>query len=203
MSENTTQQSKTPWPVIIMVAMLASVIIAGFLLRPHNEEQKAFWLELLGTTNHGELMNPPLEVEPGFLQNLDGSAWANLDDGKWKLVVVNSGACETQCEELIYLARQVHLRLNRRAPMLERVLLNFGETGLNIEQLEESYPELHQLQANKDSYSAWIAGSNLEGAQGPVMLLINPINVMQMFYTDSHDGNGLLEDLEHLMKLAN
>lgn len=203
MSENTTQQSKTPWPVIIMVAMLASVIIAGFLLRPHNEEQKAFWLELLGTTNHGELMNPPLEVEPGFLQNLDGSVWANLDDGKWKLVVVNSGACETQCEELIYLARQVHLRLNRRAPMLERVLLNFGETGLNIEQLEESYPELHQLQANKDSYSAWIAGSNLEGEQGPVMLLINPINVMQMFYTDSHDGNGLLEDLEHLMKLAN
>jgi len=53
MSDSTTQQTKTPWPVIIMVSMLAVVIIAGFLLRPQSEDQKAFWLDLLGTTNHG------------------------------------------------------------------------------------------------------------------------------------------------------
>jgi hypothetical protein len=203
MSESTTQQTKKPWPVIIMVSMLAVVIIAGFLLRPQSEDQKTFWLDLLGTTNHGELMNPPLDVEPGLLQEADGSLWTELENSNWKLVVVNSGVCEIRCEELIYLGRQAHARLNRRAPLLERGFLNFGVSGLDTEQFAESYPDIHQLQADQDAYIAWVAGSNLESEQQAVMLLINPINVMQMFYTDSHDGSGLLEDLEHLMKLAN
>lgn len=203
MSENSVQQSKTPWPVIIMISMLAVVIIAGFLLRPQNEEQKAFWLNLLGTTNHGELMNPPLEIEPGLFTEAESSTWEALNNSTWKLVVVNSGVCEVRCEELIYLGRQVHARLNRRAPLLERGFLNFGDSGLDVAQFRESYPDLHQLQADPDTYAEWISGSNLESEQEAVMLLINPINVMQMFYTDSHDGSGLLEDLEHLMKLAN
>ena len=38
---------------------------------------------------------------------------------------------------------------------------------------------------------------------GTPVLLVNPLGVMQMFYTPSHEGNGVLEDLEHLMKLTN
>lgn len=203
MSDNSPQQTKAPWPVIIMVAMLAVVIIAGFLLRPESEEQKAFWLDLLGTTNHGELMNPPLDVQTALFLDESGTSWASLQNSNWKLVVVNAGVCATRCEELIYLGRQVHARLNRRAPMLERAFVNFGDPGLDMEQFVASYPDLQQLQADRDQYLGWVADSNLASEQDAVMLLINPINVMQMFYTDSHDGTGLLEDLEHLMKLAN
>jgi len=148
-------------------------------------------------------MNPPLDVEPGLLQEADSSPWAKLENSNWKLVVVNSGVCDRRCEELIYLGRQVHARLNRRAPLLERGFLNFGDSGLDAERFAESYPDLYQLQADQNAYTAWVAGSNLESEQGAVMLLINPINIMQMIYTDSHDGSGLLEDLEHLMTLAN
>jgi hypothetical protein len=203
MTEMNEQQVNKPWPLIVMVSMLAIVILAGLLLRPRTDEQKLQWLSLLGTTNHGELMNPPLAVDTNLFRDAKGAPWTALDDTNWKLLVVNNGVCAVECEEMIYLARQVHSRLNRRAPYLDRALLNFGDSGLNMEQLTGYYPDLQIVDADYSAYRTWIAGSNLEAQDQVVILLINPIDVVQMFYTSSHEGNGLLGDLEHLMKLAN
>ena len=202
MSDDSPRQTR-PWPLILMVGILSAVILAGLVLRPHSDEDKLRWLELLGTTNQGELINPPLTIPGDLFITRAGEDWAALDNAHWKLVVVNEGVCSLHCEQLIYTTRQVHSRLNRRAPLLERALLNFGDSGLSMAQLTESYPELQLLRADRATYESWISGSNLEGQDRAVILLINPIDVVQLFYTGDHDGNGLLEDLEHLMRLAN
>ncbi len=203
MHETNEMRRARPWPLIIMLSMLGLVILAGLLLSPRSEEDKLRWLDLLGTTNHGVLMNPPLELASGFLRADGNPDWDALESATWKLIVVHEGACAALCEDMIFLMHQIHTRLNRRAELLDQAWLNFGDAALNMEQLETAYPELAILEADLDRYQAWISGSNLEGVEGPVILLVNPIDVMQMFYTRDHDGSGLLEDLEHLMKLAN
>ncbi|MEQ9210012.1 MAG: hypothetical protein RLN96_09255, partial [Pseudomonadales bacterium] len=60
-----------PWPLYIIVGMVFGVIVLGYLLAPRTEEGKLAWIEILGTTNNGTLMNPPVEVLPNQILGLD------------------------------------------------------------------------------------------------------------------------------------
>ncbi len=193
-------KGEKPWPIIIMVSMLASVIIAGLILAPRSDEQKLRWLEILGTTNHGEFINPPLDIPPGFFRQ-DGNPWARMDAPTWKLVVVNTDACTEQCMELIYLIRQVHTRLNRDSGRVDLGFANAGNSRLDLAAFKQSYPEVDLLDV--EGLSTLFGGSNLlDYPDQPLVLLINPIDVAQIFYTLEHDGVGMLRDIDHLLDLS-
>ena len=68
-----------------------------------------------GTTNQGELINPPLA-------GADYSE-ALAAPGNWTLVLPLVGDCSADCEQMLYLSRQIVIGLGKDAPRVKRALL--------------------------------------------------------------------------------
>ena len=193
-------KGEKPWPLIIMLAMLFSVILGGFFLVPKTEEQKLWWLSILGTNNYGELMNPPLELK-GQLLDIQGNAWSDDAETPWKLVLVNQGACDQECQELAGFVNRVHTRMNKLAPELKRGYLAVGDIPGRL--VDDSL-QYEILQAPNIDLQQLLSESGVPPlSEGPFVFLMNPLEVFFIYYTSEHESVGMLEDIEHVVKLAN
>lgn len=202
-NEETIQQAEPkgekPWPLIIMLAMVFSVIVAGFLLVPKTEDQKLMWLSLLGTNNYGEFMNPPLDLA-GKIFDGEGALWSDDLETPWKLVLVNQGDCDAVCQEMAGFINRVHTRMNKLAPQLKRGYLSVGEnSGISV----DTALDYEVLQAPSIDMLALLAQSGVPSlSEGPLVFLMNPLSVFFLYYTTEHEGVGMLEDIQHVIKLA-
>ena len=89
----TEQAQQKPWPLYIIIGMVFGVMVLGWSLSPKTEEGKLAWIEILGTTNHGELLNPPVEIQAGQLLDVEGKPWEVLEGNTWKLLLVAADSC--------------------------------------------------------------------------------------------------------------
>ncbi len=204
-NEPSFDQSETtgekPWPVIIMLVMVFSVIASGFLLVPNTDEEKLKWLSILGTNNYGELMNPPVEMA-GKLLDAEGAVWSADTDVPWKLVIVNQGACEQSCQEMADVVTRVHTRTNKLSPYIKRGYLQVrSQSIVGQESLEAiGYDFLH---TDNLDIGAMLAASGVPSlSDGPLMFVMNPLEVWFLYYNGEHEGIGMLEDIEHVIKLS-
>ena len=69
----------------------------------------AFWLYYsggwrpAGSTNHGELISPAKPLAESNFLKADGSpAQAELLRGKWTLLYIGDGSCDTPCRETLW-----------------------------------------------------------------------------------------------------
>lgn len=190
-----------PWPLIVMLAMVGIVLLAGFLLSPKNEAQKEFWLNLLGTTNQGIILNPPVDSSVLGL-SAAGKSWAELADATWKLILVDEGNCEEACSARLQELVNMHTRLNRDGIYLQRAYINVNGGGLSQAELNQLYPETQKIEVDEAQFRQAFLNTNLANFDQPVVLMMNPIHVVQMYYTPEHATSGILADFEHLLELA-
>lgn len=192
-------KGQKPWPVIIMLVMLFSVIIAGIILVPRTEEQKLWWLSILGTNNYGELINPPIEMA-GQLLDSEGNPWSDDLETPWKLVLISQGSCNSDCQQMAEFATRVHARMNKLAPELKRGYLSIG-SGFGA--TPEAALGYEILQAPSIDLQSLLSESNVPSlSEGPLLFLMNPLEVFFLYYTIEHEGVGMLEDIEHVVELS-
>lgn len=199
-AEAAANQNK-PWPLYAIIGMVAFVLIAGYLLSPKSEEAKLAWIELLGTTNQGILINPPVEVFDGQIVGNDGQNWPPIEDNTWKLLVLVSEQCNQACADRLSELHAMRIRLNRDAKRLTVGLLSTAAI-----KLPDQVAEFHDMNL------ALIADPDLRLKLGetnipplgsdPVVLMMNPIDVFMMAYGAGHSAVEMLEDFEHLLDLA-
>lgn len=204
MNEQSTDENKLPWPVIIILSMLAFVIGLGFLLSPKSEHDKLWWVNLLGTTNYGTLLNPPVEIGSETIVERGLGPWAALTHPTFKLVVANQGDCAEACQEMLYTVRQLHVRLNRDYEDVERGLLLVDQFDQDqTEQVMLKLPDTALLTPSSSELLQSFTATNMPSLEdGPVLVMIDPSNLAMMTYTPEHSGSEILEDLEHLLELA-
>lgn len=157
-----------------------------------------------GQTNYGELIQPPRPVPSIELSSLNGEPLSeNFFKGKWTLVYIGSGACDTRCREALTLMRQTRLALNDDMPRVQRLFLASSEC-CDRTYLENEHPGL-------------LVGT-LEGAGGeqlrgvfklaaPVeeagrIFIVDPLGNLMMSYARSAEPKGLLQDMKKLLKLS-
>ena len=201
LTEPTKAKGEKPWPLIIMLVMLATVIGSGFFLVPKTEEEKLWWLSILGTNNYGELMNPPLELV-GQIRDAQGNPWSADLDTPWKLVLVNQGSCLQACQEMADLITRIHTRMNKLSPEIKRGFLSVGSNAITSDAaLTEAGFDFVQIQM-ADFESQIMASGAPTLSEGPLVFVMNPLEVFFLYYTAEHEGNGILEDIEHVIKLT-
>ena len=197
LDQSTNAKGQKPWPVIIMLVMLFSVIIAGLLLVPRTEEQKLWWLSILGTNNYGELINPPIELA-GQILDSEGNPWSDDMETPWKLVLMSQGACAADCQQIAEFATRVHARMNKLAPELKRGYLSIGSGSGPDASLD-----YETLQAPNLDFPALLEETNVPPlSDGPLLFVMNPLEVIFLYYTTEHEGVGMLEDIEHVIELS-
>lgn len=151
-----------------------------------------FYLPMLapeGSTNQGELINPPLD---GFAvsETLD-----SLD--AWVLIQPAGLDCDADCDQLLYLSRQVVSGLGKDTTRVKRALLApNGVSETFSAMLTSKHADLTVIEADPATL--------LDVSQErPLLLLMDPNGNVMMFYTLETAGKPMLKDLKHLLRLSN
>ena len=103
--------------MLLVLLVCAAPVVASyftyFVIRPQ------------ARTNYSDLIAPPRPLPSALgLRQLDGAALppASLR-GQWLLVVVAGGACDTRCERLLWMQRQLHETLGKEKDRVDKLWL--------------------------------------------------------------------------------
>jgi cytochrome oxidase Cu insertion factor (SCO1/SenC/PrrC family) len=139
-----------------------------------------------GTTNEGELITPPVQAETLGLAG---------QTGEWTLILPIGANCNEDCQERLYLARQVNVALGKEAPRVHRLALWTNGMGPAAEVLGE-YPELESLPVDGSLVASTLGDLNR-------IYLMDPLGNIFMVYSVDKAGKPMLKDIKHLLKISN
>jgi hypothetical protein len=162
--------------------------------------------------NHGVLILPPRALPELALPrvSLASEAPAGSHDaaasaggpfrGRWSLVYVGRGACDTSCRGALYVMRQTRLALNNDMTRVERVFLVSGDC-CDRPFLASEHPGLLVLDATGADARGLLEEFPSPGHEH-TLFVVDPLGNLMMSYDARRDPHGLLEDLKKLLKLS-
>lgn len=162
------------------------------------------WLNPAAQSNRGELVQPPVPVAQLNLLGADGALLADRfgpdkRDPRW-LLLVSAGNCTEQCEQLLYLARQVNIALGKNASRVQRAAW-LEQVPENLAgRFHQEYPAMERLSGRQDLHPGWPQG--VDPSHEPRILVVDPFGNIMMHYGTEHSGKDMLNDLKHLLKLS-
>lgn len=162
------------------------------------------WLSPESYTNRGALVQPVIPVQQLDLRDLAGKPLAHrfgpgAASPHW-LLLVAARDCDTACQELLYLARQVHIALGKDASRVSRAAA-LGVIPDNLsERWEQEYRLTERLRPGPEQ--GWNWPDAVSPVTAPRVLLIDPMGNIMMQYGPEHSGKDMLEDLKHLLRLS-
>lgn len=183
------------------------LLVIAVLLMPFALAFGLYWFEWRPATlgNHGELIQPPQALPETGLSQPDGSPLPSAAlRGKWVLVLLSNGSCDTRCQEDVRQMRQVQVALNKEMGRLHRLLLGNSVSDLATDpalpELRKSYPDL-VFSAPDASKEGDIWRRALDGTRHR-FYVIDPLGNVMMRYTENPDMQGMRKDLERLLKYS-
>lgn len=159
----------------------------------------------VGSTNHGELVQPPLEVpEAALTEPRGGEHPADLLRGKWTLVYIGHGACDARCKEALTLMRQTRLALNDDMTRVQRLFL-VTDGCCDDTYLEQEHAGL--LVAALDERARAVESVFATATPEPLVeagriYIVDPHGNLMMSYARDAEPKGLLADLKKLLKFS-
>lgn len=162
------------------------------------------WLNPTDNSNNGELIQPPAPLGQMQLQGANGKPLADrfgpeAADPEWMMMVV-SGNCTADCEDLLYRARQVNIALGKNANRVNRSAWLGSVSDDLAARWGDEYSSMERLSIPSGESPQWPAG--VSPAQEPRILLVDPFGNVIMHYGAEHTGKDMLKDLKHLLKLS-
>jgi len=148
-----------------------------------------FWVPD-GRSYHGELIG-------------NGQSRADLgvtaDEERWQMLVTAPKDCAVDCQQLVYLARQIQIGLGRDAGRASHALAAAQPLSADYEaKLTREYPQLQRYPLDSAAFSK-ATGDKAT----PQLWIIDPHGNLVLRYDPSVKGKDLLNDLRHLLKLSN
>ncbi|MDO7925949.1 hypothetical protein Q6A51_04110 [Pseudomonas sp. KFB-139] len=121
------------------------------------------------------------------------------DEQRWQLLVSAPGQCDADCQQLVYLARQVQIGLGRDATRASHALATTTPLSDDYaEKLRQDYPQLRRYPLDLARYQKLAPGLN-----APQLWIIDPHGNLVLRYDARVKGKDLLIDLRQLLKLSN
>jgi len=155
--------------------------------------------------NHGVLILPARTLPQVALPRdgdpqAAGTAASAHFRGRWSLVYVGRGACDTPCRGALYVMRQTRLALNNDMTRVERVFLVSGDC-CDRSFLASEHPGLLVLDATGADAKPLLEEFPSPGLEH-TLFVVDPLGNLMMSYDARRDPHGLLEDLKKLLKLS-
>lgn len=133
----------------------------------------------------------------------DGRTLADLGvqgevERQWQILVTAPGACEADCQQLVYLARQIQIGLNRETSRASHGLALAEPLSAEYDAtLRREYPQLGRYQLDLQAYDK--AAEAVPGAQ---LWLVDPHGNLVLRYPAGSNGKAILDDLRYLLKIS-
>jgi cytochrome oxidase Cu insertion factor (SCO1/SenC/PrrC family) len=149
------------------------------------------------TGNYGELLLPPARVPAQAFDMGKPGAWSfDQLQGRWALVMSDSGRCPAACVSKLTLLRQVQLALGRHAARVARVYIVDDQAPPEPARLVE-FEGTVVASTPRDANLTAGAGSDRSH-----IYLVDPHGNVMMRWPADADQKRMLRDLERLLKAS-
>ncbi|HCS45161.1 MAG TPA: hypothetical protein DIW52_20430 [Pseudomonas sp.] len=191
MNPPTMSEAKTPASrrrgrlqlLLILLGVIGPMVLATGMYKLQ------FWVPE-GRSYHGELIgNGQTRADIGV----------QAQEDRWQLLVTAPKECSVDCQQLVYLARQVQIGLGRDAGRASHALA--AAQPLNSDyaaKLTREYPQLQRYPMDLTTFSKTTGDETV-----PQLWIIDPHGNLVLRYDPTVKGKDLLNDLRHLLKLSN
>ncbi|BAN45788.1 hypothetical protein PCA10_00560 [Metapseudomonas resinovorans NBRC 106553] len=170
--------------------LLILMVVIGPMLLATAMYKFSFWVPE-GRSYHGTLIgNGQTLADLGVQGEAAGDTW--------RLLVTAPANCEADCQELVYMARQIHIGLGRDASRATHALAANAIPADYDEQLRRDYPRLERHGLDAAAY-----GKATEDLGGARLWIVDPHGNLVLRYDGGIKGKQILNDLRHLLKLSN
>lgn len=175
---------KGRWQLILILMMvIGPMALATFMYKLQ------FWVPD-SRSYHGELIgNGQTRADIGV----------QADEDRWQLLVTAPTACAAECQQLVYLARQLQISLGRDASRASHALASAQPvSSAYAAKLKAEYPQLQRYPLDLSTFTKDAA------APGDAQLwIVDPHGNLVLRYDAKVKGKDLLNDLRLLLKLSN
>ncbi|WEK10019.1 MAG: hypothetical protein P0Y51_03445 [Candidatus Pseudomonas colombiensis] len=186
MSEPSAPQSRRRgrWQLILILAM-----VIGPMVLATGMYKLQFWVPE-SRSYHGELIgNGQTRAQIGV----------QADEERWQILVTAPKGCAEDCQQLVYLARQIQVALGRDASRASHALASAQPLSADYQAtLAREYPQLQRYPLDLPTF---IKGAHEQEA--PQLWIVDPHSNLVLRYDARVNGKDLLNDLRHLLKLSN
>ena len=172
------------WQLVLILLMVIGPMILATGMYKLN-----FWVPE-GRSYHGELIG-------------NGQTRADLgvqaQEDRWQILVTAPKDCSVDCQQLVYLARQIQIGLGRDAGRASHALAVAQPLSSEYDaKLTREYPQLQRYPLSLTDFHK-TAGDQAV----PQLWIIDPHGNLVLRYDPTVKGKDLLNDLRHLLKLSN
>ena len=169
--------------LLILLGVIGPMILATGMYKLQ------FWVPE-GRSYHGELIG-------------NGQTRADLgvqaQEDRWQILVTAPKECSVDCQQLVYLARQIQIGLGRDAGRASHALAAAQPLNGDYDaRLTREYPQLQRYPMDLTTFSKTTGDST-----APQLWIIDPHGNLVLRYEPTVKGKDLLNDLRHLLKLSN
>lgn len=181
------------WRMLVILLVCAAPVIASYftyyVIRPE------------GRRNYGELISAQSTLPELAATDMQGRP-VKLSSlkGQWLLVSVADSACDTACEEHLYLQRQLRETLGREKDRLDWVWLRTGALELR-EPLRAATAAATVLHVDATALAQWLQpapGQRLEDH----LYLVDPLGHWMMRFPAKLDAARAKRDLDRLLRAS-
>ena len=170
---------------------------------------------ILGTSNHGTLVQPPRHIDDGNLQEAGQSAFTYADLApQWTLLVPGGSSCGSACEEALYLTRQIHLAMGQELRRIRRFYVSdaqLSKTGFDLATLSDQRPAPvnfeEYLAVEQRGLKAFTMSSDKRAILFPeytanpgTWYVVDPAGWIMMSYNSDVSYKNVMSDLKFLLK---
>lgn len=148
-----------------------------------------------GRANHGVLLEPITSLP----EAVPGSALYELEGGRWKLVYVNTAACDDECRNGLYTIRQIRLMLGREMDRVDRVFLH-GDAPLDTLYLQAEHEGLATI--GETPLAAFLVSRIPPDVPPNGYFLVDPLGNLVLYFPPGIDPRDMVSDLKRLLRLS-
>lgn len=168
--------------------LLILLVVLGPMILATSMYKLKFWVPE-GRSYHGAMIgNGQSRADIGI----------DAQDERWQLLVSAPEACAQDCQQLVYLARQIQIGLGRDASRASHALAAAPPLAADYQvQLGREYPQLQRYALDTARYRQKVS------EPGPQLWIVDPHGNLVLRYDAKANGKQVLDDLRHLLKLSN
>ena len=160
-----------------------------------------------GSTNHGELIQPPRALHFPALATVAGAPLGEeFLQGKWTYVLWSGPECATACLEQLVRMHQVRLAQGKNIDRVQRLLLVQDMDAAALGELQEHYPGMKIAHGDADQVRGLLQTFQLaadeDGLSGTFLYLVDPMGNLMMRYRADDEPRGMVKDLERLLRIS-
>lgn len=192
----TAQNPSGRWKLIVVLLLCSLPMLGAYLAY--------FVIKPTGRAELGELISPvrPVPDAPAIGLDAKSRPLAELK-GQWLLVSVGSGGCDAECQQRLFLQRQLRETLGKGRERVDWVWL-INDAHPVAEDMQKPLADAIVVRVDQSSIDAWLVPSP-NGSYTEYLYVVDPLGNTMMRFPAHFNGAGAAKarkDLDRLLRAS-